>query len=88
MDEQAQHGLRLFLTYWALFAALGGLNVYNYVHKGSKLSLVVAIVCGVIFVGWAVFYFVYFRRPQNPGKPPEANSQDGPRAGDPASSNY
>ena len=61
MPEQ-DRGLRLFLQYWLLIAVLGGFNVYTYIKRGNKLSLVVAVVCAVAFAGWLVFYVVYVRK--------------------------
>ena len=61
MGEQGR-GLRVFLQYWVLIAVLGGFNVYTYIKKGNKLSLVVAIVCGLAFAGWLLFYIVYVRK--------------------------
>jgi len=55
-------GLRVFIQYWVLIAVLGGFNVYNYIKRGNKLSLAVAIVCALAFTGWLVFYIVYVRR--------------------------
>ncbi|HYP26818.1 MAG TPA: hypothetical protein VE262_08880 [Blastocatellia bacterium] len=54
-------GLSIFLKYWALFALLGGFNVYLYVNRGNILFLVVALVCGAVFVGWFFFYLYYVR---------------------------
>ena len=62
MGEEAKRGLTLFLEFWLLIALLGGFNFYSYFSGGSKLFLVVGIVCGVVFVGWALFYIFYVRR--------------------------
>ena len=61
MAEQGR-GLRVFIQYWVLIAALGGFNVYNYIKSGNKLSLAVAIVCSLAFAGWLLFYIVYVRK--------------------------
>jgi uncharacterized membrane protein (UPF0136 family) len=62
MDDQAARGLKIFLMFWALFAALAAMNLYGYFQLGSKLSLVGGVICAVVFVSWAVFYCVYVRR--------------------------
>jgi hypothetical protein len=64
MDDQADRGLKIFLMFWALFAALAAMNLYGYFALGNKLSLVGGIICTVVFVGWAIFYYVYVRRPK------------------------
>ncbi len=61
MKETAGYGLRVFLQYWVLIALLCGFNIYNYMKKGSLLSLTVAILCGVVFIGWVSFYLFYVR---------------------------
>jgi hypothetical protein len=55
-------GLSIFLKYWALFALLGGFNVYLYIKRGHLMFMIVAIVCGAVFLGWIFFYFYYVRR--------------------------
>lgn len=62
MKERAPYGLRIFLQYWVLIALLCAFNIYNYIKKGSRLSLIVAILCGVAFLGWVSFYLFYVRR--------------------------
>jgi len=64
MDEKEQAGqrLRIFLTFWALLAALAGLNLYIYLALHIKLSLVVMVICGVALIVWSIFYALYFRR--------------------------
>jgi hypothetical protein len=54
--------LRIFLTFWLLIAGLAAFNFYNYRLRHVKLSLIVAIVCAVIWLGWALFYFFYVRK--------------------------
>jgi hypothetical protein len=54
--------LRIFLTFWLLIAGLAAFNFYNYRLRHVKLSLVVAIICGVIWLAWAFFYFFYVRK--------------------------
>jgi hypothetical protein len=62
MTENSGRGLRIFLQYWILFAALAGFNFYKYFKSGSRLSLVVAILCLAIFLGWVIFYTFYVRK--------------------------
>jgi hypothetical protein len=62
--EQARQRLRIFLTFWALLAALAGLNLYIYLTLHINLSLVVMVICGVAFIGWSIFYAFYVRRPK------------------------
>jgi hypothetical protein len=62
MAENSGRGLRIFLQYWILFAALGGFNLYKYLKSGNTLSLVVAVLCLVVFLGWVIFYAVYVRK--------------------------
>jgi len=54
--------LRIFLTFWLLIAALAVFNYYNYRVRHAKVSLIAAIVCGAIWLGWALFYFLYVRK--------------------------
>jgi hypothetical protein len=60
--SEPERGVRIFLQYWVLIAALGGFNVYRYVTTKSTASLIVAIVCAAVFVGWVGFYFLYVRK--------------------------
>lgn len=62
MDEQGKHGLKIFLQFWLLIALLAAFNIYNYVRNGSKMFLVVAIICVAVFIGWALFYALYVRK--------------------------
>ncbi|HKG23734.1 MAG TPA: hypothetical protein VKC34_17670 [Blastocatellia bacterium] len=62
MAKEDNPGMSIFLKYWALFALLGGFNVYLYVKRGNLLFLVVAIACGMVFFGWLFFYLYYVRR--------------------------
>ena len=61
MQEGESQGAKIFLKYWLLIAVLGGFNVYNYVRNGNWLSFWVAVVCGVAFIGWILFYVLYVR---------------------------
>ena len=54
--------LKIFLEFWLLIGLLAGFNLYNYYRNGSKMFLVVGIICVVAFVGWALFYLLYVRR--------------------------
>ena len=62
MNEEGKRALKIFLEFGLLIGLLGAFNFYNYFHNGSKLFLVVAIVCVVGFIGWALFYFLYMRK--------------------------
>lgn len=62
MDEQSKQGLKIFLQFWLLIALLAGFNIYNYARGGSRMFLIVGIVCIAAFVGWAVFYVLYVRK--------------------------
>ena len=62
MEDQTARGLKIFLMFWALFAALAAMNLYGYFKLRNKLSLIGGIICAAVFVGWAVFYYVYVRR--------------------------
>jgi CHASE2 domain-containing sensor protein len=62
MNEQGKQGLKIFLQFWLLIALLAGFNIYNYARSGSKLFLIVGIVCIGVFIGWALFYALYVRK--------------------------
>ncbi len=62
MSEESKRGLRIFLQYWALLGVLAGFNLYLYFKRGSALSLILAVVCSCIFIGWVFFYIFYVRR--------------------------
>jgi hypothetical protein len=62
MNEQGKRALKIFLEFWLLIGLLAGFNIYNYIQNGSKLFLVVGIICITGFVGWALFYLLYVRR--------------------------
>ena len=62
MTEQSKHGLKVFFTNWLLIAALFAFNLLNYLKRGGKLSLVVTIICGAVFIGWGFGYFFFFRK--------------------------
>jgi hypothetical protein len=62
MNEQGKQGLKIFLQFWLLIALLAGFNIYNYIRNGSKMFLIVGIVCIAVFIGWALFYVLYVRR--------------------------
>jgi hypothetical protein len=62
MSKEGNPGLKIFLQFSALIGLLAGFNFYNYVRTGARLFLVVGIVCLVVFVGWALFYFLYVRK--------------------------
>jgi len=62
LDEEGKRGFTIFLEFWLLIGVLAGFNLYNYFRAGSKLFLIVGIICVLVFIGWALFYLFYFRR--------------------------
>lgn len=54
--------LKIFLEFWLLIGLLAGFNLYSYFSGGSKMFLVVGIICVAGFIGWALFYLIYVRR--------------------------
>jgi len=62
MNEDEKRGFKIFLEFWLLIGLLAGFNLYNYFRGGSKLFLVVGLVCVVGFIGWALFYLFYVRK--------------------------
>ena len=60
--EQGRQRLKIFLTFWGLLAALAGLNLYIYLTLQIRMSLVVMLICGIVFIAWGVFYAFYVRR--------------------------
>ncbi|MEK6301145.1 MAG: hypothetical protein AABO41_10525 [Acidobacteriota bacterium] len=62
MSKEVNPGLKIFLQFWLLIGLLAAFNFYNYFRRGSKLFLVVGIVCVVVFIGWALFYVLYVRK--------------------------
>lgn len=62
MNEESKQGLKIFLQFWLFIALLAGFNLYNYIRNGSKMFLIVGIICVVVFIGWALFYALYIRR--------------------------
>jgi hypothetical protein len=62
MSKDRDPGLKIFLQFWVLIGLLAGFNFYNYARRGSRLFLVVGVVCVVVFIGWALFYVLYVRK--------------------------
>ena len=62
MGERQRQASKLFLTNWLLIAALFVFNLLNYLKRGGKLSLMVTITCGAVFIGWGLGYFLFFRK--------------------------
>ena len=60
--EAGKRELKIFLEFWFLIGLLAAFNLYNYFSGGSKLFLIVGIICVVSFIGWALFYVSYVRR--------------------------
>ena len=61
-SAEGKRELKIFLEFWLLIGLLSGFNLYNYFRGGSKMFLVVGIICVVAFIGWALFYHFYVRR--------------------------
>ena len=60
--EEGKRELKIFLEFWLLIGLLAGFNLYSYFSGGSKMFLVVGIICVAAMIGWALFYFLYVRR--------------------------
>jgi hypothetical protein len=60
-NEEGKRELKIFLEFWLLIGLLAGFNLYSYFRGGSKMFLVVGIICVVGFIGWALFYLFYVR---------------------------
>ena len=61
-SEEGKRELKIFLQFWILIGLLAAFNLYNYFSGGSKLFLVVGMICVLAFIGWALFYVFYVRR--------------------------
>ena len=61
-NEEGKRELKIFLEFWLLIGLLAGFNLYNYFSGGSRMFLVVGIICVLGFIGWALFYLLYVRR--------------------------
>jgi hypothetical protein len=62
MNEEGKRALKIFLEFWLLIGLLGAFNLFNYFRSGSRLFLVVGIICIMGFIGWALFYVLYVRK--------------------------
>lgn len=62
MSEEGKRALKIFLEFWLLIGLLAAFNLFNYFRSGSKLFLVVGIICVTGFIGWALFYLLYVRK--------------------------
>ena len=62
MSEEGKRALKIFLEFWLLIGLLAAFNLFNYFRSGSRLFLVVAIICITGFIGWALFYLLYVRK--------------------------
>ncbi|MEK6325884.1 MAG: hypothetical protein AABN33_29965 [Acidobacteriota bacterium] len=62
MGEAGKRELKIFLEFGLLIGLLTAFNFYNYFRSGSKLFLVVGIICILGFIGWALFYLLYVRK--------------------------
>ena len=61
MNTEKRVGLKIFWQYSILIVVLGGYNFYRYFSAGGRWSLIVGIVCTIVFIVWIVFYFVYVK---------------------------
>ena len=61
-NEEGKRELKIFLEFWLLIGLLAGFNLYYYFSGGSKMFLVVGIICVLGFIGWALFYLLHIRR--------------------------
>jgi hypothetical protein len=61
-EEEGKRELKIFLEFWLLIGLLAGFNLYNYFRGGSKMFLVVGIICVAALIGWALFYLLYVKR--------------------------
>ena len=59
--EEGKRELKIFLEFWLLIGLLAGFNLYSYFSGGSKMFLVVGMICIAGFIGWALFYLLYIR---------------------------
>ena len=62
MNVEEKRALKIFLEFWLLIGLLAAFNLFNYFRSGSRLFLLVGIICVVGFVGWALFYLFYVRK--------------------------
>jgi hypothetical protein len=62
MTEEGKRALKIFLQFGLFIGLLAAFNIYNYFRNGSKLFLVVGIICITCLVGWALFYLLYVRK--------------------------
>jgi hypothetical protein len=62
MSEEGKRALKIFLEFWLLIGLLAAFNLFNYFRNGSKVFLVVGIICVTGFIGWALFYLFYVRK--------------------------
>ncbi|HWP42090.1 MAG TPA: hypothetical protein VNO14_02555 [Blastocatellia bacterium] len=61
MKAEEKRALRIFLQFSFLIALMGAVNLYLYYQEGRLVSLIVAILSGVAFIGWVVYYRRYIR---------------------------
>ena len=61
-SDGGNRALKIFLEFWLLIGLLAAFNLFNYFHGGSKLFLVVGVICVAGFIGWALFYLFYVRK--------------------------
>ena len=62
MSKEGNPGLKIFLQFSLFIALLAGFNLYSYFRQGSRLFLVVGLVCVAVLIGWALFYVMYVRK--------------------------
>jgi hypothetical protein len=61
MKPEEKRSLRIFLQFSLLILLMAGVNLYLYIIEGRFVSLIVAILSGVAFIGWIIFYSRYVR---------------------------
>ena len=61
MKQEQKRALRIFIQFSLLIALMAGVNLYLYFVDGNLMSLVVALLSGIAFIGWVYFYKRYVR---------------------------
>ncbi|HET9531467.1 MAG TPA: hypothetical protein VFQ92_14010 [Blastocatellia bacterium] len=61
MKQEQKRALRIFIQFSLLIALMAGVNLYLYFIEGNLMSLAVAVLSGIAFIGWVYFYKRYVR---------------------------
>ena len=61
MKQEQKRALRIFIQFSLLIALMAGVNLYLYFIEGTLMSLAVAVLSGISFIGWVYFYKRYVR---------------------------